>query len=598
MLTDFHVITTFIETKRLIRSATFKQIMSSVMQKKSSEGLSVISYRGSRAVLLAFDLDESKTDKLAGFSIHCITPNKDVHNTNEYCLPNQLDFEQPFTSDNILNCTNKGGSDRRPFQLFHWIHFPSAGPGEYQYTIYAAYFNNNKIIHPGPKVTINVNLDDKLPFSKFDLGFTRGYVSSQAYVDKFDNKPIHPNPKSMDFDTTPYLEQYKWLGAHGRELIFDFLKQCQEDDSINLDVFSFDLSEPDIIRNLCNIGQRARVFQDDAKLHVGPGALEPKAIEALTSAGVDLKTGHFHSLAHDKVFIQIKNGKAISVLTGSTNFSIRGLYVQSNSVLVFNDMTVASLYKQAFDQAFNDEKKFDSSEIASKWHSVNSNGNSIPRMEISFAPHKTPQDQVPFSLDKVSNAIESAKSSVFYAIMAPEGGGPVMPALENLAVNKNVFSLGIIDKQSQLELFKGGSNAGTTAYASLEKNVPQPFQKEMSSLEGRFGQVIHHKFVVCDFNNNNAVVFCGSSNLAKGGEQKNGDNLIAIYDQSISTAYAVEAIRLYDHYRFRSLQQQQAGGDGNGAVVLKSTDEWVKPFYSPTDIKFKERHLLANTHIT
>jgi hypothetical protein len=182
--------------------------------------------------------------------------------------------------------------------------------------------------------------------------------------------------------------------------------------------------------------------------------------------------------------------------------------------------------------------------------------------------------------------------------MAPEGGGPVMPALENLAVNKNVFSLGIIDRQSQLELFKGGSNAGTTAYASLERNIPQPFQKEMSSLEGGFGQVIHHKFVVCDFNNNNAVVFCGSSNLAKGGEQKNGDNLIAIYDQSISIAYAVEAIRLYDHYRFRSLQRQQAGGDGNGAVVLKSTDEWVKPFYSPTDIKFKERHLLANTHIT
>ena len=64
--------------------------MSSTVQKKSSDGLSVTCYKGSRAVLLAFDLDESKTNKLAGFSIHCITPNKDVHNTNEYCLPNLL----------------------------------------------------------------------------------------------------------------------------------------------------------------------------------------------------------------------------------------------------------------------------------------------------------------------------------------------------------------------------------------------------------------------------------------------------------------------------------------------------------------------------
>jgi hypothetical protein len=40
-----------------------------------------------------------------------------------------------------------------------------------------------------------------------------------------------------------------------------------------------------------------------------------------------------------------------------------------------------------------------------------------------------------------------------------------------------VFSLGIIDKQSQLDLFKGSSNVGTTAYASLERNVHQPFKK-------------------------------------------------------------------------------------------------------------------------
>jgi PLD-like domain len=116
-------------------------------------------------------------------------------------------------------------------------------------------------------------------------------------------------------------------------------------------------------------------------------------------------------------------------------------------------------------------------------------------------------------------------------------------------------------------------------------------KKEMSSLEGRFGQVVHHKFVVCGFNDTDSIVFCGSSNLAKGGEQKNGDNLIAIYDQYVSTAYAVEAIRPYDHYRFRSLQQAAVD---NSTISLKSTDEWVKPFYTPDDMKFKERQLLAN----
>jgi hypothetical protein len=43
-------------------------------------------------------------------------------------------------------------------------------------------------------------------------------------------------------------------------------------------------------------------------------------------------------------------------------------------------------------------------------------------------------------------------------------------------------------------------------------------------------------------NGPNPVVFCGSSNLSSGGESCNGDNLLAIYDRDIATAYAVEAI--------------------------------------------------------
>jgi PLD-like domain len=574
-------------------------ISASSIIKKDNDGLYVTGYRGNRSILLAFNLDQEKAADLAGFSIHCITPktSEGTFPTNEYCLPNFLDFENPIKSDDILKCTNKNGSDRRPFQSFHWVHFPSAGPGQYKYTIYTAYFKNKELIqHKGPKVTLEVRLDDKLSFSNFDLGFTRGYVSSQAYVDKFDNKPIHPENKTIDYDTTPYRDQYKWLGAHVRELIFDFLGECKREESTTLDMFSYDLNEPDIIRALCDIGNRVRVFQDDSKEHVTVQALEPEAKKALSTAGVEVKTGHFQGLAHDKVFILKKNGKPIKVLTGSTNFSIRGIYVQANSALVFNDSTVADLYEQAFDQAFKNEKEFSSSLIASKWHSIevgsSNNNNSIPKIEVSFAPHKTQKDQFPFSLEKVSNAIESANSSIFYAIMAPEGGGPVMPALENLADNPNLFSLGVIDKQGQLDLFKGGKNAGTTAYAALTKNAPSPFKKEMSSLEGKFGQVIHHKYVVCDFNDKNPVVFCGSSNLAKGGEQHNGDNLIAIYDQAVATAYAVESIRLYDHYKFASLLK--ASDDPNTtSKTLKSSDEWIKPYYDTNDIRFTQRQLLC-----
>jgi hypothetical protein len=56
--------------------------------------------------------------------------------------------------------------------------------------------------------------------------------------------------------------------------------------------------------------------------------------------------------------------------------------------------------------------------------------------------------------------------------------------------------------------------------------------------------------VVCGLNGGDPVVYCGSSNLASGGEAANGDNLLAIHDADVATAFAIEALGLVDHYNF------------------------------------------------
>jgi len=85
--------------------------------------------------------------------------------------------------------------------------------------------------------------------------------------------------------------------------------------------------------------------------------------------------------------------------------------------------------------------------------------------------------------------------------------------------------------------------------AVLGQHLPEPFKSEWS---GGNGIRMHHKFVICDFNGKNPVAYSGSSNLAAGGEHQNGDNLIEIRDPKVVTAYAVEAIRIFDHYDFRN----------------------------------------------
>lgn len=349
-----------------------------------------------------------------------------------------------------------------------------------------------------------------------------------------------------------------------------------------MDAFVFDLDEPDIIRALCQLGPRLRIFMDNSESHVKATSMEPLAKGEIDRAHGMIREGKFSGLAHDKVFIQKKDGNATKVLTGSANFTLRGLYVQSNSVLVFNDPVIAGLYEEAFDQAFTDEKGFKGAEIARVWHPAKIGG--VADLGFSFAPHKEA-----FSLDTVAGAITGAESSVMFSMMETGGGGPVMSQLKQLGDRGDIFSLGTVQKRGQLGTFKQGVKTGYAPFDYLEKNAPDPFKPEWS---GGGGQVIHHKFVVCDFNGRSPVVYCGSSNLCLGGEKSNGDNLIEIRDRRVATLYAIEAIRLYDHYRFRSMQRKNTLATKN-TLMLDDTDAWTQKYYDPGDYKFHERMLLC-----
>lgn len=123
---------------------------------------------------------------------------------------------------------------------------------------------------------------------------------------------------------------------------------------------------------------------------------------------------------------------------------------------------------------------------------------------------------------------------------------------------------------------------------------------------------MHHKFVVCGFNQPDAVVYCGSSNLANGGEEKNGDNLLAIHDVDVATVFAIEALSLVDHFNF--LDKYATGGKGSTTSKKKSgkpqkpsalpqhaaasarwflstNDQWTKPYFDARRLQNDNRAL-------
>jgi phosphatidylserine/phosphatidylglycerophosphate/cardiolipin synthase-like enzyme len=546
--------------------------------------LSVLAYPGDGCVLLAFDLAEDKTADFAGFAVSRKSPDGEHEG-----LDNRLSFQTAITAETTPAEHKWHPSSTAPFQHFRWVDFPTdPKPGQYTYTVTAMYFKSveSTELEPGDSTSVDVTFNQQA-FAKFRFGFSRGYISSQAYTDKFDNKPIRPaGKKTITYSTKPYAAQYAWLGGSARRLLIDALADCQSSD-VTVDLFAYDLDEPDFIKTMVLMGKRLRAYLDDAPLHTKPGCAELLAHAALVkSAGkANVQTGHFKRFAHNKVLIFKRKGVPYKVLTGSANFSVRGLYVQANNVLLFDNPDVAQLYEEAFEQAFTAPSEFGHSEIAEGWHAVKGDG--MPDAAFAFSPHTS----AGISLDRVAGTIQQAKSSVLFAIMELGGSGPVLDDIHQLGQRPEVFRYGITQSKAGLNVYKPSSPNGVVVpFAFLKDKVPAPFRAEIS---GGIGQVIHDKFVVVDFNGKNPAVFTGSSNLAAGGETSNGDNLLMITDRRVVTAFAVEAIRLVDHYHFRA--SMQVATDDNPLKLQGSVTKgaWWEPYYDKGNLKCREREVLC-----
>jgi hypothetical protein len=554
--------------------------------------LRLVAHRGDRAVLLAMDLPAGKVERLAGFALFRRPPGG-----TPWPLYNRLDFTTAITAGTTPDERTWHRSDRAPFQKFRWVDIPSdVRDGEYEYTATAMFFDANGKLRAGDSATVKLDLLRK-PADRLAVGFTRGYMSSQAYRDKFHNEPFHPEPQTIDFDTKPYRRKYEWLGFHARELISDFLEACVGDAATTVDAFAYDLNDPDIIAALRSLGPRLRLLLDNASLHrdsvAAPPAkpkhvLETDAAAAVAASGAAVKRGRFRRFAHSKVFIARRNGAAIRVLTGSTNFSLRGLYVQANNVLVFDSPAVAQWYEDAFEQSWTTKgmQQFASSPIAKGWFELPADG--LPPGAIAFSPHATGD----VSLKRVSDSIRDASTSLLFSVMGLDGGGEVLKQLRGGMAKPGLFSYGITQAgDSFMQLYKPGSTrAVRVTFAYLHGQVPAPFHAEVA---GGAGQVIHDKFVVVDFNGTDPKVYTGSSNLASGGEAENGDNLIELRGPEAASLYAVEAVRQIDHFHFRAAMKGATAAD---PLVLKGPDrwrEWVDPYYDPKDLKSLDRELFA-----
>lgn len=526
-------------------------------------------HRGDGMALLAMNWREGKPPhNFVGFAIEFREPQK----TEFWPVRNRIGFpgQRQMFSDPYIPST------MAPLQYFRWVHFPNNPniQGQFTYLVTPMFMDETGALSRGEPQTATLALMRETHPGQINIAFTRGFVSSQAFVKSFEadgaiTTLVPGNAKNgLEFKPTHTRaeEAYEWMGFEARSVILELLDEAIQKQA-EVRMIAYDLNLPEIVTRLEKLGSRLKIIIDDSKEHKQPSAPESKAAVRLRkSAGnQNVVRQHMSNLQHHKS-IAVRGAGIHKVVFGSTNYTWRGFYVQSNNAAVVTSKNAVDDYFKAFDDyciATTKGKPFKASKFSARWYDLG-----IPGLtaKVGYSPHKKENGL----LEAVANDISKAKSCVLFslAFLGQMKKGPIGPALGKKIKSKDVFTLGIADARVNdvnlgVKVITPENKRRVVHSSALTGNAPKPFANEPSGLAGEKGNKrgtrMHHKFVVIDFDRPDARVYFGSYNFSEPADQDNGENLVLIKDRTIATSYMIEAIRLYDHYRYRTVHQNSKG---------------------------------------
>jgi hypothetical protein len=557
-------------------------------------------HRGDGMALVAMNWKNGKPSKdFVGFAIEYKDPKSDRF----FPLKNRLAFR---TLDGNVD-DNIKSTMLSPIQKFRWTDFPPDAEmdGEFVYRVTPVFMNERDELSYGEAQEAPVELRRETYPGMLNVTFTRGFVSSQAFVNQFLSVKGRPNFKliskllplkavdGLEFQPThPKTDEaLEWMGFEAVSAILEVLDKAIADKKAQVRVVAYDLNEPQVVKRLQKLGKRLKIIIDDSKEHAQPESAETQATKRLLkSAGAaNVKRQHMLSLQHNKTIV-VSGPKVKMVVCGSTNFSWRGFFVQSNNALVLLGAKAIKPFLAAFEDYWSQDPNAFGNTASAEWSKIDLKGIDA---QVTFSPHGSSNVLLQAIADDIS---KKTTSSLFFSLaFLYQTKGAIRTAIEKLSKREDIFVYGISDREVKvgggLDLLKPDGSPVAIFPAALTENVPKPFSKEPT---GGGGNRMHHKFVVIDFDKPTARVYLGSYNFSTSADEDNGENLLLIRDRRVAVSYVVEALRIFDHYHFRVKQQETPKKD----LVLKKPPRkpgdkawWVKDYTDP--IKIKDRKMFA-----
>lgn len=341
-------------------------------------------------------------------------------------------------------------------------------------------------------------------------------------------------------------------------------------------------------------------------------------------------------IGHNKFAVLVVDDEPVAVWTGSANWTPTGLCAQTNNTIVFRSREVAAHYLAYWQRLHADRQpvprplsKANNANQGTELREANATGyaanldDGATRARLWFSPNTPKRGSpatrtVPPDLQEVFELMSNARHSILFLAFNPgrttEDGEDLNTAVAAaLAFGRHrpdLFVTGVVSDPMAMPGYQprdpdapklplpaifspaGAPNVLVLRAAALNDLIGN-FQKELLKIGHA---IIHDKVVVIDpLSDEHCAVVTGSHNLGFKASYANDENLAIIRgNKALASAYAVHVLDVFEHYRFRAVQEDRArqaklSGKAVKNVIdrgfLSVDDSWQDKYVGAVDLR-------------
>jgi phosphatidylserine/phosphatidylglycerophosphate/cardiolipin synthase-like enzyme len=559
------------------------------MRTKSTGFVTVRAISGTYVVFLAFDMKEADANGLMGFAIH-----RRDHTEDE---AGWLRGNKTFASIHLTSGFEDANSHEYPFQAFQWADY-TAKPGyKYSYRVIPMYGKPGALTD-GADTTVTIETEP-LTGSTHEVHFNRGAIASQAFIRRFLGQ-------SLDEAGEP---AYTWLGRDLVPGLLEFINKAKDKTySLNAAIFELHTPEqrpwPNVLAAFKEAKQRGADVQiiyhglDDDTGKSNRTAITAAHIEKICHSRTKAK------LMHNKFIVLSKDGKPVSVWTGSTNISRNALYGQLNVGHAIHDADLA----KGFLEYWNELKGDPSRDSIKDWAGTNNPlppGNTTDALVRIFSPHhgsgvfkwwiEMANDPKPLFMTFPFGIVKD-----FRPVFDKNDGILRFAMLDKYVNGGNAASRAAAIKE--IERIRKFPNIGMALGSNIFVDWIDGWHQEKGGI-GVNVNWVHTKFMLIDPLGNSPITMTGSANFSDASVDTNDENMVLIRgDKRVADIYFGEFMRIFAHHRFRESMKRFIDKFGEDKLkdwkpqdLFEDSKEWVpKHFKKGSEYDIKRRYFTGS----